>query len=294
MIRRAASESERGEFQRPCYIPLRGRRAQSPSHSSGPAIPIAFYAEISRLSCGITRLQITKQNRFVGRSDYRPGFIDHNRTAKDGVERIASNVSLKNRLPSGRNETHQACASRTRHDPACILHVQIIERPKERREVRVRNSRRTRRGCAKRRTKSSNVAAVAQRDPIGEPSVIPTSQLVLNPGIQIKLGILSNWLLIDTRPEVAVSVRLWKPATVGSVSVTAVASEISVKPFAVSFSVATSIGPPSASVERIDRIKQLAIALQSRWKVGSKPVGTRTLPPVIGPAIAPTPKSRCS
>jgi len=134
---------------------------------------------MSTLPC----LQVTNENRFVGRSDCRPRFINHNRTAKDGIERIAGNVSLKNRLPSGRDKAHQACTSRARHDPACILHVQRIKRTKERSEVLIHNSRRTRRGRTKCRAKRSNVAAVAQRDPIRKPSVIATSEFVLNLGI---------------------------------------------------------------------------------------------------------------
>lgn len=56
-------------------------------------------SEVTCLACGITRLQVTKQNRFVGGSDCRPRFINDNRTAKDDIERIAGNVRLQNRLP---------------------------------------------------------------------------------------------------------------------------------------------------------------------------------------------------
>jgi hypothetical protein len=110
-----------------------------------------------------------------------PRLINHNGTAKDGAERIAVHVCLQDRLPSGADKAHETGASLARHDPACILYVEVIEGTIEVHEIVVHNRRRTRRGCTERRTECSNVASVAQRDPISKSSVIPASQLILNP-----------------------------------------------------------------------------------------------------------------
>src|SRR5271155_5888033 len=149
-------------------------------------------SEPASLTQRVALLEITQQDGRVGGSNRRLVLIDDNRTAKDGIERIAQWVSLQNRLPSGADEAHEGCTSGARHNPACILHLSGINRTIEVHKILVHDRSRTRRRCTQRCTKGSDVAAVALRNHLSQTTVVTGSEGTGKPILNVKFRILQK------------------------------------------------------------------------------------------------------